>query len=508
MDIIKNANELIKKNHLYGENNSTLKFVDDAILIENRKAPYDSPAVRANSLLGDHGAYRMAADIKVQGEGEFPFVATFKLTVEYLDLQYTTYQFSAQRSLTANEWQHVEDTIEIPAGSKLVSLIAYFVQRGSEEVLPDLLVKNFTVEKAEVTTTVVSRKDKKQIKRQAHTTVGAIRWDAYNITDTENSYVSNQVARALSEYPENAPYFSKIDENGKIHFEKATQEQFDTEAKLAIDAGIDYFAYCWYKDSSAMAYARDQHLASKFKNQIKMCAILGVSAYDDETILSLARTMKDDCYLKFDMRPVVYLYDAFRFDMALIKKLENAMKDCGISEVPYYIGMAHMVSPFIINCLANKGIDAIGAYACIQKEDVEPFKTHSKNVLKENDEKYQYYENIDIVPLISCGRDSRPRIKNPVSWAGNYGGKYIVQPTFSELYEHTSTILNKMAVEEEKNIPNTALIYAWNEHDEGAWCCPTLTMEDNKVVYNDDGTVKMNTLFLDALKKAIKDNKK
>jgi len=61
--------------------------------------------------------------------------------------------------------------------------------------------------------------------------------------------------------------------------------------------------------------------------------------------------------------------------------------------------------------------------------------------------------------------------------------------------------------DEEKNVPNTALIYAWNEHDEGAWCCPTLTMKDGKPLLNNDGSPVMNTLFLDALKKAIRDNK-
>lgn len=499
MDIIKNADSLSSKGLLYGENDCALQVIDDTIIIKNRKEVYESPAVKVNELLGDHEAYKMSALIKTDADGEFPFVATFKLTVEYLDLQYTTYQFSGQRSINSKEWQKTEDTIEIPAGAKLISLIAYFVQRGSKEILPNLLIKDFTVEKAEVTTEVVSRKDKTPLSRQKNTTVGAIRWDAYNETDTVNSYVSDQVAKALSEYPENAPFFSEIDSSGKIHFNKATQEQFDIEASLAVDAGIDYFAYCWYKDGSAMAYARDQHLVSPYKDKIKMCAIIGVSAYDDETIHSLAKVMKDDCYLKFDNRPVVYLYDSFRFDMALIKKLEDFMKKENISESPYYIGMAHKVSPYIINCLTNKGIDAIGAYACIQREDVEPFKTHAKNVSEENEEKYQYFENIDIVPLISCGRDSRPRIKNPVSWAGNYGGKYIVQPTFDELYNHTSEVLKKMQ-DEEKNIPNTALIYAWNEHDEGAWCCPTLKITDGKK--------EMNTLFLDALKKAIKDNKK
>jgi hypothetical protein len=208
MDIIKNADSLISKGCLYGENSCVLQVIDDTIIVKNRKEVYESAAVKVNELLGDHEAYKMSALIKTDSDDEFPFVATFKLTVEYLDLQYTTYQFSGQRSINSKEWQKTEDTIEIPAGAKLISLIAYFVQRGSEEVLPNLMIKDFVVEKAEATSMVVSRADKKPISRQKNTTVGAIRWDAYNETGTNDSYVSDQVAKALSEYPENAPFFS------------------------------------------------------------------------------------------------------------------------------------------------------------------------------------------------------------------------------------------------------------------------------------------------------------
>ncbi len=506
MNVTQALNDKLVKNCLYGENDCELQFVDDIIIAKKRKASYDSPAVKVDELLGQHDAYSFSALIKADSDNDVSIVATFKLTVEYLNLKYTTYHFGMQKSANNKNWNKVSCKLEIPVGSKLVSLIAYFVQRGSFDNLPDIMVKDFIIEKAEATSTIVEKKDKKPIKRQKNATVGAIRWDAYNTTGTNDSFVSDQVARALSEYPENAPYFSIYKDNN-IHFNKATQEQFDFEAQLASDAGIDYFAYCWYKNSSAMAYARQQHLLSPYKDKIKMCAIIGVSAMDDETYSSLAQAMTDDCYLKFDNRPVVYLYDAFNFSMDAIKKLEDAMKEKNIVEMPYYIGMAHKVSPFIINSFTNKGIDAMGAYACLQRETVEPYKNHSANVFSENDEKYQYYEHLDVVPLISCGRDSRPRIKNPVSWAGNYEGKYIVQPTFDELYNHVSEVLIKMQ-DEEKNIPNTALIYAWNEHDEGAWCCPTLTIKDGAPLYNNDGSPVMNTTFLDALKKAIKDNKK
>jgi len=501
MDIIKNFNSL----YAYGENGCSLSFEDGVIAVTQRKASYDSLAVKVNELLGENQAYYMSATLKTRNASNaVPIVATFKLTIEYLDLLYTTYDFGVAKNINNDEWQKIENKLEIPPGAKLVSIIAYFVQRGTSTELPDILIKDFTVEKAEAMQTVFSENKRPPIKRQEHTTIGAIRWDAYNVTGTNNSFVSDQVARALSEYPENAPFFADYNDN-KIQFPVPDQEQFDTEAKLASDAGLDYFAYCWYADDSQMAYARKQHLLSPYKDKIKMCAIIGVGMLDDETLNNLCLDMSKDVYLKFDGRPVIYLYDAFKFDMSLIQRLEKNMKEVGITAPPYYIGMITQVSPFLINALNQKGIDAIGAYACIQKT-VEPFTVHSQSVMDENNEKYLYYKDINIVPLISCGRDSRPRIKNPVSWAGDYSGRYVIQPTFEELYDHCSQVIKKMA-DEEKNVPNTALIYAWNEHDEGAWCCPTLTMKDGKPLLNNDGSPVMNTLFLDALKKAIRDNK-
>ena len=479
--------------YIYGENNCEFQLTGDEIAVKNRKEAYETPAMRVNEALGEKEAYYFSAKLRTDSEKEFPFVATFKMTIEYLDLKYTTYHFGAQKMI-GKAFSEVHAEVEIPAGARLIELIAYFVQRGSKEILPDLYVKDFFVEERKATLSVIDRENRYPIKRQKETTVGAIRWDAYGETGTEDSFVSDQVARALSEYPENAPFFAYRQDN-KICFPAPTQEQFDLEAKLAEEAGIDYFAYCWYKNSSAMAYAREQHL--KTPHKIKMCAILGVSALDGETLESLCASMKSERYLKFDERPVVYVYDAFNFSPSAINTLESTMKACGISEKPYYIGMAHKASPFIINTMLAKGIDALSAYACVQREDTEPFSHHAKNVNEENDSRAQYFKSLDIVPLISCGRDSRPRIKNPVSWAGDYGGKYIIQPTFDELYSHVREVLCQLK-DGEKYVPNTALIYAWNEHDEGAWCCPTLASEGKK----------MNTLFLDALKKAIEENKK
>ena len=80
--------------------------------------------------------------------------------------------------------------------------------------------------------------------------------------------------------------------------------------------------------------------------------------------------------------------------------------------------------------------------------------------------------------------------------------------TGEELYLHASRVLQKMKREPEKNIPNTAIVYAWNEHDEGGWCCPTIKVDETGApLFDETGRQLINTTFLDAIKKAIEKNK-
>ena len=50
---------------------------------------------------------------------------------------------------------------------------------------------------------------------------------------------------------------------------------------------------------------------------------------------------------------------------------------------------------------------------------------------------------------------------------------------------------------------------AWNEHDEGGWCCPTLAVYENGMpVRGENGEPIMDRTYLDALKKALRDIRK
>ena len=505
MEIIKNQHLDIVKDNVYGENDASLTFTDDYAIINDRKAKHDSLAVYAHKVVGICEAYLTSAKMKLaEGTPDTPFILAHKYTMEYLGLEYTMYDLGKTTMLNSADWTDLQQKLEIPPGATLLSVISYFIQQGKTADLPDVYVKEFTVEPAEVTKTVSAAADIKPITRQEKMTFGVIRWDAYMQTSTERSFVSDQVARALSpaHYHKMAPFFSVISDDNTVSFPLETQERFDEEARLAINAGIDYFAYCWFDDS--MAYARKQHLASKYKDQIKMCFIFSVSNLIDTTFAAVAEIMKESCYLRFDSRPVVYIYDAFRLDAELRKRFINALRAGGVAEEPYFIGMADMCNPFIVNTLLSNGINAIGAYGCGALAKDEPYEALARRCESTNETKYNFKDVIDVVPLISGGRNSSPRIENPVSWAGDYGGRNAVDPTGEELYTHAANVLNYMLENKDANVPNTVIVYAWNEHDEGAWVCPTIAVDANGTpIVDENGKTLMNASNLNALGRAI-----
>ena len=58
-------------------------------------------------------------------------------------------------------------------------------------------------------------------------------------------------------------------------------------------------------------------------------------------------------------------------------------------------------------------------------------------------------------------------------------------------------------------MPFSAIAYAWNEHDEGGWCCPTLKVDENGMpVKDENGENAMDTTYLDALAKALNEIRK
>ena len=111
------------------------------------------------------------------------------------------------------------------------------------------------------------------------------------------------------------------------------------------------------------------------------------------------------------------------------------------------------------------------------------------------------------VPVITSGWHVKTRYDNPVTWSDTPENHYVQYATNEELTAHITDALTFMNSEVSKKctMANTAIIFAWNEHDEGGWICPTIAVDENgNQLFNDDGTPKINNERLQAVKKAIK----
>jgi len=81
-----------------------------------------------------------------------------------------------------------------------------------------------------------------------------------------------------------------------------------------------------------------------------------------------------------------------------------------------------------------------------------------------------------VVPHITTGWDTRPIHDHPLSWYTIVSADdYVVSATPSDISNHIQDAINWIKFNPTLAEANTILIYAWNEHVEGGWICPTLS---------------------------------
>ncbi len=361
--------------------------------------------------------------------------------------------------------------------------------------------------------------EKTPVTRQENTLIGTIRWDAFTASTPDGKDPASQVARVLSpkKYHSQAPFFSTVNEDGTIAFPEYTVETWEKEAEYAVAGGLDYFAYLWYETEDKMSDPRKLHLQSEKKDIIKFCAILE-KIRSESTMNEIFDAMKDSCYLTLDGRPVIFLYglSSDNWTPSAIKKLRQAAANAGIEKSLYIVGMLYSKHLLVFNENLSKDIDAISWYGVGATETGQSYESLAKDC--EETMKliggFTLGNNKDIIPSFTTGRDTRARIETGVSWVDGdpnakddllkpYKNKYALAPTMQELEDHIFNVLTYTQTSPNA-MTNIVCSYGWNEHEEGGWLCPTITVDENgDPVYNEDGTIKANTERLDALKRAI-----
>jgi hypothetical protein len=319
--------------------------------------------------------------------------------------------------------------------------------------------------------------------------VGAIRWDAW--VGTLNN-AGLEVERSLSphQYHYRAPFFSVEISQDAIQCRGTTQEIMDQEIAYAKYAGLDYWAFCWYPTNSGLDTSRKLYLASTHKNDIKWCVILGTNSFAYTTDADwLIQRFKEDNYQKvLNGRPLVYVFPSTATSLDQINELRNKCSKGGIPDP--YITVMSSSSQSAVTMANNLKADALSAYISWTGKNGEPYYPVIPRADSTGWEDYKKTGR-KVIPWVTLGHNTRPRIDNPVSWTKVAPDQWVSDGTPQEIAANLNNALQWVNKNKPTVQANAVLIYAWNEFDEGGWLCPTLGN---------------NTSILDAIEKTLTSN--
>jgi hypothetical protein len=327
--------------------------------------------------------------------------------------------------------------------------------------------------------------------------VGAIRWDAWH-GDASEIGRAMQMSLTPKQWQGRLPFFAELSPEGSVTITGDTDAVMTREIAYAQTAGLDYWAFCAYGPESPMSRALKRYLANPARDRVRFCMIGDVSHWGPDKLESEAARFADLMGLPnhqtvLNGRPLFYILNlALEANEAAwakaggFRKAVGALRDAarvrGLPE-PYCVAMIPW--PDKARAFADaSGCDAISAYAVQAGGRNAPFADLTACV--EDFWKRSMDTGAKIVPLAMTGWDRRPRIEKPVFWEHNQGWdadmeRFYQQPKPEEIGQHV-----RKAVEWTRQHPAIAeaqavIIYAWNEHDEGGWLCPTRGEGDARV---------------------------
>lgn len=302
--------------------------------------------------------------------------------------------------------------------------------------------------------------------------IGAVRWDAWV---GNKGAVGINVAQNLSleKYYYRLPFFAKIIDEKTVEIDGSTQEILDKEIEYAKNAGIDYWAICWYPDGSNLEHQRHLYMSSLHKNDVKWCIILGTNPFDLKNDLPwLVEQFREDNYQKvLNGRPLIYYFEFNENQREVINKIRELTEIAGLP-TPYIVAMGF--TPDVSIPAKILGADSISAYCCTA-----PTGSTYEEQAKVESARWDEYKNtgMKVIPFVTVGWDNRPRFDDghEMIWPHDgYLESWIEQGTPEEISAHLQQAINWNKINTDVAEANAVLIYAWNENDEGGWIVPTL----------------------------------
>lgn len=351
--------------------------------------------------------------------------------------------------------------------------------------------------------------EKSEITRSEKTSIGAVYYHNWFETYTEwwkydNRYFANlelnssQEARCLSpkQYHYRLPFFAYINtevtscdkimgdvSSGVAEFPEYTKEIWTQEMEYACEAGINFMAYLWNRPNDIARQAYLYHIQTQgLDGKIKMCAIL--QRIKTEEMGYLVDAMCQDYWYTVDGRPVLYLYDAPDFaTREVVELLREEVAKAQIAKTGqkgkdiYVVGMG-FASEKTAKIGEENGVDAASWYAFSGAAAVSSsmkknwddrgvkirqltFLQLTSYAMKCFERIYNADTNLDMMPTITLGYNTMPRIDNPVSWFWleedeiAYDGYTVEDPSEKQITKTVLEVLNwnKKIIKKQRAIP-------------------------------------------------------
>ena len=271
------------------------------------------------------------------------------------------------------------------------------------------------------------------------------------------------------QYHSRAPWFARLVAGNRL-FINGTQTDMDAELGYAAAAGIKFWAFGWYPAGRPLHNAWTYYQNSSNRTQVNWCILIGTGslAAAFPPVVDLISYFKQPIYEAFEGRPLMFVMHENTSLPAAAAALVDLRATCAISGVgnPYVV-LQSSVATLAATDMATIGADAVSAYAQSGGNETEakPYQALAETTQAFNAALVQTGK--PVVPLIMTGWDRRPRIDHPPPFDITQTTGYVEPGTPTQIATHVSAVLEAMRANPTAYPSRRALIYSWDECDEG-----------------------------------------
>jgi hypothetical protein len=319
--------------------------------------------------------------------------------------------------------------------------------------------------------------------------VGALRWDAWYSTSSTSLGTFATKAISAKKYQLRLPACAKPASESTSVFNCDTQEVIDQEISYAKQAGIAFWAYDWFPQGNPMRRAWELHQQSRYANDMDWCVVEGYESFDHgahniptyDTPMEFSQFFRWHNYEKqYRGRPLFFLLQGKGVSLHQLA-IDISMLRLDADKI--HVGNPYIVVMSPVPASAASDATTIGADAIASYNGTTPNASEGTyaSLVARNEAFWntQASTGMQTIPTAVTGWDRRPRIEMPVPWEQSYQkpgvgiNNYYLMATPKAIASQVSAMLIWISHNPTIATSHEALIYAWNEFDEGGWLDPT-----------------------------------